>query len=247
LKVIVWIKKLLKFELAVIDHDCRYLYSQSSIFKKNYNQLIKTQIDKFILIGDSTLKSYVDNGFAVAEALVESPFLPPDSAEEQIILEKYPVELFEFLRNHSPNIVINAYQLSFVGNRDLYGIDSGIYLLESCVTKFPKCGLIVVLAKIGNMDYLLKLQSLLLEKQLKDNVYFLLNSHELWPLLKKVDLFVRPTVSDSYGISIAEAIHFGIPAVASDVCKRPKGTILYDVADRDLLVKQCNLLLEMLR
>jgi glycosyltransferase involved in cell wall biosynthesis len=46
----------------------------------------------------------------------------------------------------------------------------------------------------------------------------LLGNHLYWPILKKIDLFVRPTLSDNFGISIAEALHFGKKAIASDVC-----------------------------
>ena len=49
----------------------------------------------------------------------------------------------------------------------------------------------------------------------------------------KSDVFVRPTNTDGYGVSIAEAIHFKIPAVASDVCQRPEGTILIRSRDID--------------
>jgi len=46
-------------------------------------------------------------------------------------------------------------------------------------------------------------------------------------LFKYADLFVRPTSTDSFGISVAEAISMGIPAIASDVCERAKGTITF--------------------
>ncbi len=55
---------------------------------------------------------------------------------------------------------------------------------------------------------------------------------QLWPLIKKADLFLRPTLSDSFGISIAEALLFDVPAVASDVCVRPKGTVLFKRGDK---------------
>ena len=56
---------------------------------------------------------------------------------------------------------------------------------------------------------------------------------ELWPLFRKADLMVRPTCTDGYGISIAEALYFDCPAVASDVCVRPEGTLLFNNRDMD--------------
>ena len=66
---------------------------------------------------------------------------------------------------------------------------------------------------------------------LHDAIFIMCGQKELWPLLKYATVFIRPTLSDSYGISIAEALYVGTPAVASDVCKRPVGTILYKAGD----------------
>ena len=56
----------------------------------------------------------------------------------------------------------------------------------------------------------------------------------------KSDVFVRPTNTDGYGISIAEAIYFKVPAVASNVCSRPEGTILFRSRDSDDFVSKVN-------
>ncbi|MDF9507906.1 glycosyltransferase, partial [Bacillus cereus] len=57
---------------------------------------------------------------------------------------------------------------------------------------------------------------------------FLTGQKELWPLFKKSDIMIRPTYSDAYGISIEEAIYFNCRAIASNVCNRPEGTILFE-------------------
>lgn len=49
----------------------------------------------------------------------------------------------------------------------------------------------------------------------------------------KSDLFVRPTNTDGYSVSIAEVIYFKVPAIASDVCARPQGTVLFKSRDID--------------
>ena len=63
---------------------------------------------------------------------------------------------------------------------------------------------------------------------------------QFYPILLRSDIFVRPTNTDGFGVSIAEAIYFKVPAVASDVCQRPEGTILFrsrDIDDLTLKVK----------
>lgn len=47
--------------------------------------------------------------------------------------------------------------------------------------------------------------------------------------LSKADLYVRPTLEDSFGIACADAIEFGVPVIASDVCSRYKDVVVYAV------------------
>ena len=45
--------------------------------------------------------------------------------------------------------------------------------------------------------------------------------------LRQLDLYVRATRIDSYGLTVAEALDLGTPVVASDVCERTAGTLIY--------------------
>ena len=49
----------------------------------------------------------------------------------------------------------------------------------------------------------------------------------LTPYFNNFDFLVRVNTSDGYGVSLQEAMDTGIPAIASDVCLRPQGTILF--------------------
>jgi glycosyltransferase involved in cell wall biosynthesis len=51
---------------------------------------------------------------------------------------------------------------------------------------------------------------------------------ELWPIIEKSHLFIRPTNTDGYALSVAEAIYCKIPTIASNVANRPEGTILFE-------------------
>lgn len=73
---------------------------------------------------------------------------------------------------------------------------------------------------------------------IESNFYFLTGQKELWPLFKQSDLMIRPTYSDCYGISIAESLYFDSPAIASAVCDRPEGTVLFKNRDTDDLYKK---------
>jgi glycosyltransferase involved in cell wall biosynthesis len=56
---------------------------------------------------------------------------------------------------------------------------------------------------------------------------------ELYPVLIKSDIFVRPTNTDGNAVSIKEALWFGVPVLASDVVSRPTNTIIFKNRDID--------------
>lgn len=49
--------------------------------------------------------------------------------------------------------------------------------------------------------------------------------------VQNCSFLLRANLSDAYGISLQEAMDLGVPAIASDVCARPKGTILFRSGD----------------
>ena len=59
--------------------------------------------------------------------------------------------------------------------------------------------------------------------------------------LSNADLYVRPTLEDSFGIACADAVEFGVPVIASDVCKRYSGVQVYNT-EEFLFLKSRNVL-----
>ncbi len=240
---IISLKAILSYRLILIDHDCRHLYQRSAFFK----YILRTTlicVNHHVIIGTTTRASYHDAKIPVAKAAsLESPFLPPALSEEQAIWATYPSDLSHFLRTRSPLILANAFRLVLINNQDLYGLDLCIELMHNLREKYPLCGLIIALAQRGNEQYYYKLLNNIKQASLQEYMYFLEHQKELWPLMHKVDLFVRPTRSDSYGISVQEAIFFGTPALASDICKRPSKAFLFKTGDmNDFLTKAQSIL-----
>lgn len=54
-------------------------------------------------------------------------------------------------------------------------------------------------------------------------------------LLSSASVYVRTSSVDSWGISVSDAISFGVPAVASDVCERDPSAILFETGSIDSL------------
>lgn len=237
MRLLVWLKHILHYELLFIEHDCRHLYKRSIKFKNYYNHILE-QVNHLILIGSRTHISYQENHIHLPLHTIESAFLPPDIHKEIEIIQHYPISLFAFLKKRRPVIVMNACQLILLEGKDLYGIDLTIHAIEQLRMKYPSIGLIVVLGHIGDQQYFKNLQTLINEKNMHDNIYILSGQKELWPLFKRVTLFVRPTLSDGASVSVEEAHFCGIPVVASDVCWRPHNTVLFKTGDQeDLIIK----------
>lgn len=229
--MVCFLKRLCKASWILIDHDCRHLYLRSKWYKKLYSLLL-TSVDKLVPIGLPTHKSYRNTGVVVpAHVSVEGAFLPPYQNNERHIWSTYPKDLEFFLQNHDKIILANAFQLSHINGQDLYGIDLCIETFEAVHKKYPHVGFVIALAQIGDHTYFERLNSALRAKNLHQHWYMLTGNRELWPLFKRAHVFVRPTLSDGASVSIQEALFFGVPVVASDVCERPNKVILFKNRD----------------
>jgi glycosyltransferase involved in cell wall biosynthesis len=237
--LVIQLKKILSYQVIIIDHNFRHLQTQPDIFKQHLNNLISF-IAHQVFIGSITEHHYREYGITKPISWsIESAFLPPDLAQEQIILNSYPVTLFHFMQRHGPLIIANASHLVLLPDgRDLYGFDICLNMIQHLKKTLPNIGLIFALPTIGNQHYFDQLQTIIIQNQLRECVYFLLEQKELWPLFKKVQVFVRPTLSDSDGISIHEALYVRLPVVASDVCERPSQVHLFNTGDRDDCLKK---------
>jgi glycosyltransferase involved in cell wall biosynthesis len=229
---------LYRYQLILVEHSPRYLYARRTIDKWLFRLTMRAARQQ-IFIGTTTHQSYIDNKIPLtAHISIESAYLPPDPSEEPVILATYPPALWQFLQTHSPLIAINASRMTLWHGKDLYGIDVTLALLHQLKEKFPQIGLICALAERDNPAYFAKLEQYIRDNQLADSVFFLEDRKEFWPLLKQVDLFLRPTLSDSEGISILEALWCNTPVVASDACDRAAGTVLYKTGDQEDLYEK---------
>lgn len=156
-------------------------------------------------------------------------FIPPSVSQEDIA--QIPKHIWNFIKSHSPIIVSNAYRVAFYNGEDLYGIDMCVELCGELKRDYPNVGFVFCLPDIGDSRYLREMERRIAKKKLRSNFLFVTRPMPFYPILMKSDVFVRPTNVDSYGVSVAEAIYLGKPAVASDVCSRAEGTVLFRSRD----------------
>ncbi|HEU4610080.1 MAG TPA: glycosyltransferase, partial [Chitinophagaceae bacterium] len=229
------------FKLVVIEHNCQHLDARTVREKKAWQSIVLS-LDELVLIGDTTHASYVRNNIALSCFSIDHAYLPAKKIIADLT-ELYPPSFFSFAHTHHPLIMMNAAQVKMVASGDLYGFDTALEALASLRHNYPAIGLIIFLARIGDETYFAQIKEIIHGTALSDHVFFV-HGKPLAEALSFADCFIRPSRIDSFGISIAEAIHAGIPAIASDVCRRAPGTILCNAGDVQDLVAKMTMVLQ---
>jgi len=238
--LVVWAaRKLKKFDIIFTAHNPRLFHTNHELYKKFY-KLFLSNVDFLVAVSEHIIEDYkVNNVKLPKNIIIENAFLPPPLEDEQKIFDSYPKSLLAFTASHSPILTANASSIVLINDVDLYGLDMCIELTAMLKENFSDIGFVFALADDKrNEQYIATMKKRIVDLGIENNFYFLTGQKELWPLFKQSNLMVRPTYSDGYGISIAEALYFDSPAIASDVCDRPKGTIFFDNRNIDDLYKK---------
>lgn len=214
-----------------------------------HNPIVTTRIRKhsellnrtgtIVMVGDHIYKEYDKQGIQISTNLkIISSYIPPNEEEEKGIIATYPKELINFINTYDKLLLVSAYKLILTDDgTDLYGIDKSIALLKELSGDYKSIGLIIAIGNEKfNNEYYNKIKDIVEAVGLNKQVFFLVNQKEIWPLFKKINLFLRPTCYDGFGISVAEAINMGCKAIASNVCVRAEGAIIYDYNNPNELV-----------
>lgn len=226
------------------DHNSRLFQGVSTIKRVVLRYFLK-KIDYCIVVGPEIRDTYLQNDIDCINGItVQNSFLPPPFEDEGDIFQTYPHVYAQFIESHQPIIITNAYQLTIINEVDLYGIDMCVFLVSELKLKFKEIGLVIFLAdEKWNPEYLSLLKGKIKEKGVTDNVLFITGQKELWPAYKHSDLMIRPTYTDGFGVSVAEALYMGCPALASDVCERAIGAEIFTSRDADEFLEKSRLIL----
>jgi len=222
-------------KVIVTIHDDRFLLDYNSL--KNIQKIIAkifySNISHIISVNSDSKFVFIPNN----KIFVIPAFIPPTS--DEIDIKQLPEFFHKIRHKHKFLITANAFRISFYNNEDLYGIDLSIELMKLLIDNgYKDIGFIYVIPDIGDYDYFKKMQNLVKKYTLEDNFYFYTKPVAYPAVINMCNLFIRPTNTDGYGVSIAEAISLKKPAIASDVCKRPEGTILFkNRSIEDLYIK----------
>ena len=164
-------------------------------------------------------------------------YIPPTESERRGL----PDDMTSFFSKHRYTISTNASILKRNVWGDVYGFDQIIGMMDILVNrKGMDVGLLFLFSILGDREYFDQCVERISSLGLTDRFMLVIgsdvNGFEVW---EKSDLFVRATNSDMEGISVKEALQFGTPVVASDVCTRPAEAVLYHKGDVEELAQKC--------
>lgn len=84
---------------------------------------------------------------------------------------------------------------------------------------------------------LIQLNKLISEYALKEDILLIYNKN-LVDYMHNFRFVLKTNLIDGYGVSLQEAMDLGVPAIATNVCERPKGTIVFESNNlTDLIAK----------
>jgi len=182
------------------------------------------QISHFIVVKEDIREFLLSIGINSRRVSVIPSFIPP--SKDSVDIRQLPTEIISFIDSHSPIIVANAFNVVPINDHDLYGIGLSIDLCINLNKKYPDLGFLFFITEINDKRYYRYLNQRIRNENINEKFKFVIGE-QLIPALTKADVFIRPTYEDGYGISVAEAIHLGIPAIASDICQRAQGALLF--------------------
>lgn len=152
--------------------------------------------------------------------------------------------LFDFIEG-KPYILFYAQSFREYEGKDVYGVDSMVEAFIQLRHKGLDISLVLCIAEPNNTEKVMDLKRIIHEHCLDKFVFWQLGAIiEMWPLIKKAKLYVRPTSTDGDSVLVREVLSFGIPVLASDVCLRPQLCAVYHFGNTSELVDKAYMLLE---
>lgn len=233
-----WFQRLRQSPYSVVLHGQGWLldYNKSSGWRRRGIESCLRNARTIQVVGEHIKCTLLGKMPELREKVfVRNAFLPPPLEDEPSILASYGQEVREFIADHKPLIIANAFQLAeWKDGTDLYGLDMCVELMRRLKNDYPQAGMLFALANDKfRPEYYAEMRKRIAYYGLTSQFYFLTDQHELWPLFRCGQLMVRPTCTDGFALSIQEALSLGCSVVASNVGARPVDTVLFNSRDMD--------------
>ena len=234
-----------KIILSVHGASLEEEYNSINKLGKVIYKFLLNKISYMIVVSPQIKEWCIKNHILEKKIEVIPAYINPIINKEDYL--KIDKEVWDFIENSkekNEKIITANGNIRFFNNEDLYGLDLLIELIYLLKKDGYKVSLLFALLGYDNQtqeerNYFEELENRIKKYQLDKKIFlYKVKDTEYYPILDKTDIFIRPTNTDGYGISVTEAIYLKRPAIASDVCQRQKGTIYFKSRDiKDLLEK----------
>ncbi|HLP72158.1 MAG TPA: hypothetical protein VK155_04585 [Bacteroidales bacterium] len=178
---------------------------------------------------------------------VEIPAFIPPAESKPSVSKNVEGAIESFVQRRTFKILVNGFVIINERYNDLYGFGDAVELGVRMNESGRDTGMILIVLGLHqpkeSRQFTDRLKGYIREKNLEDHFMWIESSPmDMWPLLKRVNLLLRPTKTDGDALSIREALFLKTPVITSDAVPRPAGTITYkrDSSD-DLFAKTVDL------
>lgn len=194
--------------------------------------------DQIVTLSHQQTEFYESIGRIPSELLLPATSYVPltDSLLKSLECSRDPLASIPQLGTETRILVASGYP------EDIYQHELCLHALDELKSSFPSHLVLCLYGSPRSQSYLKQLL-----KQCERNdvtVLWDLDFAEFMSILRRASLYLRPTLVDSFGLAVADAINAGVPAVASDVCQRYPGAFLVDAKDPRACVDVCQRVLE---
>lgn len=219
--VLIVIAKLFRKKIIVTLHSYRLVkirkyLTNKSLFLTNKIICVNERIANDVKIKD--------------KCIVKEAFLPPTNHHEDVL----PEEIDRFLIQNRERFILcaNASKLVEFNGKDLYGLDQCIEVAKLAKKQKTQLSIIFVIGIIDELNPLFQSYTReIADHSLGKFIKLYPKSLSFITLIQKCDVVLRPTLSDGDALTVREALFFNKVVIASDVVKRPRGTVLYKTGD----------------
>lgn len=226
------VSKLKGRRVVITAHSLRESYNEQGLLDRLLMRYVATNADYIIAVGEKELQGLLELGCPRERVSVIPAFIPPADSNG---------ELPEWLENYiaSKDVIVSANGSSteLYNGADLYGCDM---LIELCrrLRSHMDIGFVYCLSRnyitdAANYEALAERAA-----ELGDSFRFVHEDVDFPQVLRRSQLFIRPTATDGDAISLREAISLRVPSLASDASVRPQGSIIFRSRELDDLEKK---------
>lgn len=243
----IWlIHKLYKLPIVYTVHN-QMIEQELSVLNKLDRWCVKSLARdkkvKFVTVNQEGRDRLIKSGFEFKNSISIIPayIKPVEIGEEKDYLK---ADLINFI-NEKPFILYYAQSIRYCEGKEVYGTEAMIDSFIDLKKVNSDISLVFCIAEPNDPKQMFMLKKRINDNGLNEHVYWQEGAiSEMWPLIKKAKLYVRPTSTDGDSILIREVMSFGIPVLASDVCIRPQMCKTYHYGNtKELAVKIEDMLL----